>query len=149
MLNQLLEIVKQNAGDAIIKNPEVPNSKNNQAIKVAADSLLKNLKTQAGGGNLDAVLDIFKGGNNVAGNPLVNNVSQNVAGELAKKLGISPAAAGGIVSQLIPIVLSQLSRKTNDPNDKSIDLQSIAKALTSKGGAGGLLGALGGLLGRR
>jgi hypothetical protein len=45
--------------------------------------------------------------------------------------------------------MSQLTKKTNDPNDKSIDLQSIAKALSSKGGAGGILGALGGFLGKK
>jgi hypothetical protein len=89
MLNQLLEIVKQNAGDAIIKNPEVPNSKNNQAIKLAATSLLSNLKGEAGSGNLNTALDIFKGGGNVSANPVVSNITKNVAGELAKKLGIS------------------------------------------------------------
>jgi ribonucleotide reductase alpha subunit len=149
MLNQLLEIVKQNAGDAIIKNPEVPNAKNEQAMKLAANSLLKNLKGEAGGGNLNTVLDIFKGGSTASGNPVVNNITKNVAGELAKKLGISQAAATGIVNQLIPVVMSQLAKKTNDPNDKSIDLKSIAKTLSSKGGAGGLLGTLGGLLGKR
>lgn len=149
MLNQLLEIVKQNAGDAIVKNPEVPNSKNNQAMKIAATSLLNNLKGQAGGGNLNNVLDIFKSGGNVSSNPMISNIAGNVSTELSKKLGISQAAATNIVNQLIPVVLSQLSKKTNDPNDKSIDLQSIAKALSSKGGAGGLLGALGGLLGKK
>jgi hypothetical protein len=149
MLNQLLEIVKQNAGDAIIKNPEVPNAKNDQAIKLAATSLLNNLKGQAGGGNLNTVLDMFKGSGNVSANPLVNNITKNVAGELSKKLGISQAAATNIVNQLVPVVMSQLAKKTNDPNDKSIDLQTIAKALSGKGGAGGILGALGGLLGKR
>ncbi len=149
MLNQLLEIVKQNAEEAIIKNPEVPNAKNDQAMKLAANSLLKSLKSEAGGGNLNSVLDIFKGSGNVSGNPVINNITKNVSGELAKKLGISQAAATSIVNQLVPLVMSQLAKKTNDPNDKSIDLQSIAKTLASKGGAGGILGALGGLLGKK
>jgi len=149
MLNQILEIVKQNAGDAIIKNPEVPNAKNNQAIKIASDSLFKGLKSQAASGNLNNVLDVFKGGGNVSSNPIMAGLTSNVANELSKKLGINQAAATSIVSQLIPLVLGQLSRKTNDPNDKSIDLQSITKVLSGKGGLGSVLGSLGGLMGKK
>ena len=149
MLNQILEIVKQNAGDAIIKNPEVPNAKNNQAIKIASDSLFKGLKSQAASGNLNNVLDVFKGGGNVSSNPIMAGLTSNVANELSKKLGINQAAANSIVSQLIPLVLGQLSRKTNDPNDKSIDLQSITKVLSGKGGLGSVLGSLGGLMGKK
>jgi uncharacterized protein YidB (DUF937 family) len=149
MLNQILEIVKQNAGDAIIKNPEVPNAKNNQAIKIASDSLFKGLKSQAASGNLNNVLDVFKGGGNVSSNPIMAGLTSNVANELSKKLGINQAAANSIVSTLLPLVLGQLSRKTNDPNDKSIDLQSITKVLSGKGGLGSVLGSLGGLLGKK
>ena len=149
MLNQILEIVKQNAVDAIIKNPEVPNAKNNQAIKVASDSLFKGLKSQAASGNLNNVLEVLKSGGNVSGNPVIAGLTSNIVNELSKKLGINKTAATNIVNQLLPLVLGQLSRKTNDPNDKSIDLQSITKVLSGKGGLGSVLGSLGGLFGKK
>ncbi|MBW6490057.1 MAG: DUF937 domain-containing protein [Lentimicrobium sp.] len=148
MLNQLIKIVKENAGDAIVNNPAIPNERNNEAIQTAAQALLKNLQGQAAGGNLNAVLDIFKGGGAASSSPLVNNISSGVAGELMKKFGLDNAAAKSIVNQLIPVVMDKLKNKTNDPNDKSIDLNGIIGALSGKK-SGGLLGTLSGLLFKR
>jgi len=47
---------------------------------------------------------------------------------------------------LIPIVLSKLVNKTNDPKDNSFGLDDIIGSLAGK--KGGLLGSLKGLLGR-
>lgn len=148
LVDQLIKIVKENAGEAIINNPAIPNERNNEAIQAAAQSLLKNLQGEAKGGNLNAILDIFKGGGAASSSPVVNNLSSGVAGELMKKFGLDSAAARAIVNQLIPVVMDKLKNKTNDPNDKSIDLDGIIGALSGKK-SGGLLGTLAGLLFKR
>lgn len=140
MLEQLLQLVKENAGDAIINNPAIPNENNDAAMETAANSLFDNLKGVASGGNLDGILNLFNQGGDVSSNPLVNNLSSGVAGDLMKKFGLDPAAAGGIVQNLLPVVLNKLVNKTNDPNDSSIDLQGIIGSLT--GGKGGGIGNL-------
>ncbi|MBN1790806.1 MAG: hypothetical protein JW830_09935 [Bacteroidales bacterium] len=147
MLDKLLELVKENAGDAIINNPAIPNSKNDAAIKAATASLFKALQGTAKTGGLNSIKDLFQTGDNVASSPVVKQVSSNVAGDLMKKFGLDKAAAGSIVSLLIPIVLSKLVKKTNDPNDNNFNLDGIIGALAG-GKAGGLLGTLKGLLGR-
>jgi len=147
MLDKLLELVKENAGDAIINNPAIPNSKNDAAIKAATTSLFKALQGTAKTGGLNSIKDLFQTGDNVASSPVVKQVSSNVAGDLMKKFGLDKATAGSIVSMLIPIVLSKLVKKTNDPNDNSFNLDGIIGALAG-GKAGGLLGSLKGLLGR-
>lgn len=146
MLKNLLELVKESAGDAIINNPAVPNEKNNAVIQEATASLFKALKGTANTGGINSLKDMFQqSGTNIASSPVVKNVSAGVAGDLMKKFGLDKGTASGIVSMLIPIVMSKLIHKTNDPNDKSFNLDGIIRALGKKGG---LLGSLKGLLGR-
>jgi hypothetical protein len=147
MLEDLLKLVKENAGEAIINNPVIPNQKNSAAIKVATTSLFKGLQGTAKTGGLNSVKDLFQSGNDVKSSPLVNQLSSNVAGDLMKKFGLNREAATGIVSMLIPLVLSQLVRKTNDPNDNTFNLDGVIGALTG-GKTGGLLGTLRSMLGR-
>lgn len=145
MLSQILEIVKENAGEAIINNPAIPNQKNSAAIKTASGSIVKNLQKMAGSGELDAIKGMFANEAQVENNPVINQLSGNVAGDLMKKFGLDKGAASGIVKQLLPIVMKKFVQKTNDPKDKSIDLESVLGTLMSgKGKAGG--GILGNLL---
>jgi hypothetical protein len=149
MLKNLLELVKENAGEAIIKNPAIPNERNNDAIKVASDSLFKALKGNAKTGGLNSIKDLFQQGDrDLTNNPTVKNLSSGVAGDLMKKFGLDKGAANQIVSMLIPIVLSKMIRKTNDPGDNSFNLDGIIGALAG-GKQGGLIGTLKGLLGGR
>jgi hypothetical protein len=145
MLQQILEIVKENAGDAIINNNAIPNKKNNAAIKATAGSMVKNLKKNAGSGNLESIMEVFHGKGDAAANPAINQVSGQVAGDLMKKFGLDQKAASGIVQQLLPVVMKQLVKKANDPKDSSIDLQDILGTLTKGSKGGGILGQLKGL----
>jgi len=147
MLKNLLELVKENAGEAIINNPAIPNTKNDAAIQAATTSLFKALQGTAKTGGLDSIKELFKSGDNVASHPMVNQLSSNVAGDLMKKFGLDKGAATSIVSMLIPIVLGKLVKKTNDPHDSSFNLDSIIGALAG-GKTGGLLGTLKGMFGR-
>ena len=145
MFEQLLQLVKENAGEAIVKNPVIPDERNEEAIETAAGSIMNNLKGQAGGG-LDSILDMFKGGNQITSSPIIGNLTSGVAGDLMKKFGIDQAAAGNIVEQIVPVVMDKLKSKTNDPNDSSIDLEGIIGSLTGKGG-GDILGKIRGIFG--
>ncbi|HPT13606.1 MAG TPA: DUF937 domain-containing protein [Bacteroidales bacterium] len=148
MLDQLLQLVRENAGEAIISNPAIDNKNNDAAIETAAGSIFDNLKGMAGGGNLDSILNLFQGGGDVSAHPAINNISSGVAGDLMKKFGLDQGAAANIVQQLIPTVMNKLVKKTNDPNDSSIDLQGILGALTGgKPKGGGILNTIKGLFG--
>ena len=146
MLDQLINLVKENAGDAIINNAAIPNEKNDMAIDTAASSIFDNLQNQVGSGGLDSLMDMFKGGGDASSNSLVNKLTSGVGGDLMAKLGIDQATASSIVTQLVPVVMNKLKNKTNDPNDSSIDLDGIIGSLTGKGG-GDLLGKAKGLFG--
>lgn len=141
MFDQLLDLVKQNAGSAIINNPAIPNEHNDDAINTTGNSIMNSLGNQAQGGNMSQLLEMFQSGNTQQSNPVVNNVTKNVAGDLAQKFNLNSSQASGIAEQLIPAVMNQLVKKTNDPNDNSIDMNSVIGSLTN-GGIGNMLGGL-------
>jgi len=149
MLKNLLELVKESAGEAIINNPAVPNEKNNAVIQTATNALFKALQGTAKTGGINSVKELFQSGGDITSNPVMNSLSSSVAGDLMKKFGLDKGAASSIVAMLLPIVMNKLIKKTNDPGDNSFNLDGIIGALAGKkGGLGGLLGSLKGLLGK-
>lgn len=145
MLENLISLVKENAKESIIDNPLIPNEQNNAACETAASSIFDSLKNIAGNGGIESITQILSNDGS-AQSTAVTEISGNVASELMKKFGLENSAANGIVQSLIPTVISQLSTKTNDPNDSSFDLKGIVGALTG-GDTGGIFGKLKGLIG--
>lgn len=132
MLDQLTKLVEQYAGDAIVKNNAVPNQHNNAAIQEVASQIFNGMKGQVAQGNLQQVVSVFQGqhGNSLANNPLVSGMASQIAGSLASKFGVSPQAAQSIAATLIPQVMNQFVKKTNDPNDNDFDLQNMMRGFS-------------------
>ncbi|XWW45810.1 hypothetical protein JYG30_24350 [Fibrella sp. USSR17] len=135
MFETLMNLVQQNAGSAIVNNPAIPNEHNNTAMETVVQSIMGGLSQQAQGGGLGNLLGmVVNGGGNVQDSPVTQGVQQNVEQNLMQKLGISPQVAMSIASTLVPIVLSKMMNKAADPNDASIDGNSIMGAATGKQG---------------
>ena len=130
MFEQLLNLVKEHAGEAIINNPAIPNEKNDEAITHATNGIVNGLQSQLASGNIGDVLQLMGGKSDVNNSPVTNAVSENVAGDLMSKFGLSSGAAGSIVASLVPMVLGKLIHKTNDANDSSIDLNGVFSHLS-------------------
>ncbi len=141
MLDQLVNLVRQNAEESIVKNPAVPNEANDEAIKDVASQIFNGLKGQASQGNLQDLMGMLQGGGQSAiqGNPLTSSLVSNITSNLAAKFGISPQVASGIASTLIPMVMKQFVDKTNDPDDKDFDLQDVVKSVTGNSNVGDIL----------
>ncbi|MEQ1733862.1 MAG: hypothetical protein ABL940_09320 [Bacteroidia bacterium] len=158
MFENLLNLVKENAGEAIVNNPAIPNEHNDAAISQTATGIMDALKSQIASGKGADVAGLLSSSGNISSNPMVTNIVQSVAGNLMTKFGLDATAANGIVASMVPNVLNSLTKKTNDPNDKSFDLQGI---LSSVGGGnidvagligqvagGGKAGGIAGLIGK-
>ncbi len=137
MLENIINLVKQHAGDAIINNPAIPNQHNDEAIHTAASGIMDGLKD----GGISNITNLFSQGN-VGSNPIVSNITSTVAQNLMSKFGIDNSQASGIVQNLIPTVINSFVHKTNDPNDSSFDLQSVMGSLTGGGASGNILDGL-------
>ena len=148
MFEELLSLVKEHAGSAVINNPAVPNEHNDAVCETATNSIIDKLKEMAGSGGIESITNLFQSGGNVASHPVVSNISSGVVGDLMKNFGFDSATAGSIVSQLIPTVMSKLTSKTNDPNDNSFNMSGILESLVG-GGGGGILNMFKGFFGAK
>ncbi|MBG9375266.1 DUF937 domain-containing protein [Panacibacter sp. DH6] len=137
MLENLINLVKENAGDSIINNPAIPNERNDEAVGLASSSILDTLKGAIAGGNINDVVGMFTNGNNAGSSPLAENMKGGFVQNLMEKFGLDSAQAANIANNLIPNILGKFVHKTNDPNDNSFDLQDILQKV-SGGSAGGL-----------
>lgn len=146
MFDQLLNLVKQQAGAAIIENPDIPNERNDEAVADVTGSIAGGLQQALAGGQFKDVLRLLGGqGGDLQNNPLAGQLSGNAVSSLMDKFNLNEGQAGNIVSNLLPGVLNKFISKTNDPSDNTIDLQSIFSSLTG-GSSNGL--DLQGLLGK-
>lgn len=138
MFEQLLDLVKENAQDAIVNNNAIPNQHNEAAIGEAGNAIQSVLGNALQGGNLQDVLGMFGNAQNLSSNPLVGNIVSQLAGSLGSKFGVDGAQAQNIAGSLIPQVLSKLTAKTNDPNDSSFNINDIMGSLSGGKGTGGV-----------
>lgn len=142
MLDQLKGLIKEYGADAIITNPAIPNERNDEAVDLASNSILDSLKNMVASGNINEVQSLFNTPDqNVGETAAANNIKGNFVEGLMQKFGLDQGKAGLIASSLIPMVLSKLVGKTNDPNDNGFDLSSIMGSLTG-GNLGDILGNL-------
>lgn len=126
MFEKILSLVKENAGNAIINNNDIPNERNEEAVETTTHSIVDTLKNSVQSGNMSDVMNLFKNGSsNVSSSPLAQNMQGNLVENLMQKFGLNSSQAGNVASSIIPSVLGKLVHKTNDPNDKSFDLSSI------------------------
>ncbi len=126
MLDQFIKLVKENADDAILTNPAIPANRKLEAIEVAANTIFFGLKDQANGGNLGAIVGLFQDGNS----QVMAAVTTAVTNMFHQKFGLTGRQAAGAALALVPKVISNLKKKSKDPNDKSFELNEVFSALT-------------------
>jgi hypothetical protein len=145
MLEQLINLVKEQADDIIVNNPAMPNQHNDSVIGEVANQLFSGLQNHASSGNLQNIISLFQNGvgnGGVGNNPMVAGIIASAAEGLASKFGVSHQVANSISSTLLPTVMNQFISKTNDPNDTSFDLGNILKSASGNHGLdiGSILG---------
>ena len=145
MIDNLINLAKEVGGDYMRTDNGLDNKHVDESLNLAGGSIVDTLKQQISGGNLQGIMDMF-GSNaaNTAQGGVMQNAVLNYAGTIANKFGISSEAANNIAGNVIPMIMSKFVSKTNDPNDSSFDIQSIATSLLGDNAGGfdiqGLLG---------
>ncbi|WP_128543580.1 hypothetical protein [Larkinella soli] len=137
MLDTLMNLVRQNADDAVINNPAIPNHQNEEAINAISGGIMGGLQQQAQGGNLGDLLGMVMGQGGQAGvqsSPVTQGVQQNVQQSLIERLGISPQTAMSVAGAVVPMILGKLMQKSQDPNDPSVDGNIIMGQATGRQG---------------
>ncbi len=147
MFENLINLVRQNAGEAVINNPSIPNEKNEEAVETAGNSILGTLKNALAGGNISDVLGYFKNGGQ-GSTSLVQDATNNYAQDLRNRFGLDPTEANNTASKVVPKTMEQLAAKTADPSDNSFNIQDIFNKLSGNKTSGmnieGMLNKFGG-----
>ena len=126
MIENLNNLVQQNAGAVIINNAAIPNERNDEAVHEASTAIEESIKTSLAGGDVKEVANLFNStGETVASNPVTQKATGNLIDRLQSRFGLDVQQSANIANNLIPTVLKRLVQKTADPNDKSFDLQKI------------------------
>ena len=151
MLKELFDLVKGQATDTVINNPDVPNQYNNDVVAEATNTVASGLRNLVAGGGTQNVLSLFGGNTNkksLLSNPIVSMMMGHFASKLMNKFNMGPSQANNLSGNLIPNVLGTLINKSNDPNDSAFSLDKLLASITggrsnevasNGGGIGGLL----------
>lgn len=148
MINEIFNLVEKYAGEVITNNPDVPDAKKNLAIETTTDAVKDSIKGYLNPTNIAALASMLSGSKSSSQSSSITDTLKNaVIGALSNKAGLSSTVSSGIAASLIPMLISVVTKKMNDPNDSVFDVQSLVNAFTHNDGeqGGGLLGALGGL----
>lgn len=134
MLDNLTDLVKSLAGQAVVNNPDIPNDQNNAVVAEATHTVASGLQNMAAGGGLQNIISMFTGGKTDSGsllnNPLVNMMIGHFSSKLMNKFNLNSSQAGNVSGNLIPDVMSNLINKTNDPNNSQFTLDNLLHSLT-------------------
>jgi len=134
MLEQLMDLIRQHAGDAVINNPAVPNEQNDAVVAEAGHSIIGGLKNMISQGNIQEVIGLFQQqGGDVTATPAAQQLQSGFIQNLMNRFGLDQGAAGGVANNLLPQVLEKFVHKTNDPNDSSFNIRDVVQQL---GGGG-------------
>ena len=147
MLDQLINLVKENAGQAILNNTAIPADRQEEVAQVAGTSIVGGLQQAFAQGNVKDVIAMFtNNASDLQQNPVTNQISGSFVNQMASQFGLSNTQASGIAGSLIPMILGQLVKKTNDPSNNGFNVQDIFNQLsggkTSGFDIGGLIGKL-------
>ena len=130
LFENLLDLVKFNAGESVINNPAIPNDKNDAVCFEITNSLIRQLQLLTAEKGINASADLLYGKLNVLHNPFIENITKNVTVDLIRAFGFDKEVAQSVTVRLIPNLLSKLSVRIQDPHDHHFDMQQISTLLT-------------------
>lgn len=129
MFAKLFQLVKNNAGEAVINNPAIPARRHEEVFNDASSSIIEVLKNHVDGGNIKDIVKYFQYAG-IYNNPLISSATTRFATKLNKFYKIDPAVASDIASQLIPRVMQELIKQSKSEQNKDFALGSMLARLT-------------------
>lgn len=136
MIENLIKLIRENAGELIINNQAIKNEYNEAAISETGNIIVGELKNEVSKLNIAGLTEILKSNGNLSNNKIVLGIITKLRESLSAKFEVNNNDAEQISQNLIPAVMNQLILKTNDPNDDSFNIQGLLSNL----GGGGFLG---------
>ena len=129
MFEKLFLLVKNNAGRAVIDNPEIPEKYHEAVINEASSSIIEVLKGQMESGKLKDLVKYFQF-SGVYNNPLISSAVKKFANKLNNFYNIDSAEAMKIADALIPPVMQEMIKESKSEQNKEFALNSLLSKLS-------------------
>jgi hypothetical protein len=124
MFEKLFLLVKNNAGKAVMENPEIPEKDREAVLNDASSSIIEVFKGQMETGKLKDLVKYFQFPE-IYKSPLTTSVVNKFANKLNRFYNIDPASALNISKSLIPPVMLDLIEQTKGEKNKEFTLSSF------------------------
>lgn len=134
MLDQLTQLVKQFGDDAVVKNTAIPNENNEEVLNETSNSIFSGLQKIVSEGGAEQLAGLFQGKSIDRSNPVVQQLTQQLSGNLGDKFGLNSDTSSNVAGNMIPQILNSLVNKAKDPNDGSFQISDIINAVTENSG---------------
>ena len=128
MFEKLFQLVKNNAGKAVIENPEIAAKDREAVITEASSAIIDVLKSKIETGKMKDLVTFFQL-SGIYNNPIVNSMVNKFANRLNKYYNIAPNTAYTISEELIPAVMVQLVQQSRNET-KEFGLGKMFSTLT-------------------
>lgn len=132
MFEKLFLLVKNNAGTAVIDNPEIPVKYHEAVINEASSSIIEVMKNQMETGKIKDLVGFFQF-SGIYNNFLVASIVNKFAAKLNNFYGIEPASARITANSLITPVMKELVIQSKNEQNKEFSLTSMLSKLNGNG----------------
>ena len=129
MFEKLFNLVKVNAGTAIMDNPAIPEQLREAALNDASSSIIEVLKSQVETGRLKDLVKYFQF-TGIYENPLITSATNKFANKLNNYYGIDSKTALQISQSFIPRVMQDLIRQSKSEKNKDFALSTLVSKIT-------------------
>lgn len=129
MFEKLFQLVKNNAGTAVIDNPLIPVEYHESVINEASSAIIEVLKSQVESGKVKELIKYFQYPG-IYQSPLVSSVVNKFANRLNKFYGIEPSVAISTSKTLMPVVMQQLVEEIQKAENAEFGLAAFLSKLT-------------------
>lgn len=129
MFEKLFMLVKNNAGMAVIDNPEIPEKYHDAVINEATSSIIDVLKGHMEMGRFKDLVRYFQF-SGIYNPSVVSGITNKFANKLNTFYGISRDTAMKIADELIPAVMAELVEKSKNEKNKDFGLSHLLSKLT-------------------
>ncbi|WP_295667253.1 hypothetical protein [uncultured Mucilaginibacter sp.] len=129
MFEKLFLLVKNNAGRAVIDNPEIPEKYHEAVINEASSSIIEVLKGQMETGKVKDLVRFFQF-SGFYNKSLVASIVNKFANKLNKFYGLAPEPAMHAAQLLIPPVMEEMVKQAKNEQNKDFGLSNLLSKLT-------------------
>ena len=128
MFEKLFLLVKNNAGTAVMENPEILEKYREAVINEASSSIIEVLKGQMESGRLKDLIKYFQFPE-IYKNSVVHSVVNKFANKLNKYYGMSPESALKTANSLIKPAMAELVKESKNEQNKDFALTTLLSKL--------------------